>query len=143
MQPVSAASVSDLPAMPKTSFARTSPLPSESRDWAPSFVASQSRRATLKRQMSVSLAKLKIPGTKGAPHPQDINQEIDEMKHTIRSYGHGIIHPRTSKWIGYWDAGPLTVERLVELYGLGSTQIPLATNPLTPCVAVRIQKSIH
>ena len=34
----------------------------------------------------------------------DIGSEIASMRAAIRSYGRGIINPRTARWVQYWDA---------------------------------------
>ena len=34
----------------------------------------------------------------------DINQEIKQMRRAIKSHSRCIIHPRTMRWIQYWDA---------------------------------------
>ena len=66
---------------------------------ASSFKALRSRSASLARSLSGVLP------FKSAAAEEDINQEISDMRRTIRNYRRMIIHPRSSKWIHYWDAG--------------------------------------
>ena len=65
-----------------------------------SFKSFKERRRSFVRSLSGVL-----PFMSTQPVEEDLNQEINDMRRTIRNYRRMIIHPRSSKWIGYWDAG--------------------------------------
>ena len=71
---------------PKPASAKPSPAPSRS---------ASSRRPTLRRAATSGIT-LKATNT--------FMQDFALIKGALRTYGRGIVHPRTTPWLGYWDA---------------------------------------